>query len=116
MTKKLAVNSLLYGFWSSTVLETSSMEGEVVVLLNIHLYVSRVFGLDTQVEALQQELDALYLNTFGDVKLPAEEGDKEDSAASFEGMDEAAFSALGRTDPNLMKRLMASISADTATW
>jgi magnesium chelatase subunit H len=33
-----------------------------------------------------------------------------------EGMDEAAFSALGRNDPKLMKRLMASVSADTPTW
>jgi len=69
-----------------------------------------------QVEALQEELDTLYLNTFGDVKLPNEEGDTEGSAVSFEGINEAAFSALGRNDPSLMKRLMASVSADTATW
>ena len=71
---------------------------------------------DAQAEALQQELDALYLDTFGAVELPTEEGDEEGTSECFEGMDEAAFSALGRTNPSLMKRLMASVSSDTATW
>jgi hypothetical protein len=39
-----------------------------------------------QVEALQQELDALYLRTFGGVKLSAEDAPMEGPAASFEGV------------------------------
>jgi hypothetical protein len=71
-----------------------------------------------QVEAQQQQLDALFQAMFAGTSVTVQRGEEEGGieTVTLPSMTDAAFAALGRTDPALLSALLEAKAADGAAW
>lgn len=67
-------------------------------------------------DALQQQLDALFQGMFAGTSVTVQREEGVQETVTLPSMTDAAFAALGRTDPALMSALLEAKAADSAAW